>query len=899
MKRTLIHVVAVMACCLVLSVTFLAQAEEPTWDDDRFEIEVLATGMPQPMEVEVAPDGRVFFIELGGKLRAYKPDAKQVIEVGTLNVWAQQENGLLGMALDPKFSENRWIYLQYSPPDYSGQHISRFTLDGDKLDMASEKVLLKFEEQRIECCHHAGSMEFGPDGSLFIATGDNTHPAGDSAGYAPIDERPDRFPWDAQKSSANMNDLRGKVLRIKPTAEGKYEIPDGNLFPKDGSKGRPEIYVMGCRNPWRMNVDPATGYVYWGEVGPDAGGDGERGPRGYDEINQARKAGNFGWPYFVGNNYAYADYDFATKKLGKKYDPLRPVNESPYNTGGKELPPAQPAWIYYPYGDSKEFPALGKGGRTACAGPVFHYDAQFAKTEGFPQSFDNCMIIYDWQRPYVKWARLDKDSNLVAIENFTSKLSFRRPVDFKFAADGTLYMLEYGETWGSNADSKLLRIRYERGNRSPIVKAAATNNIGKAPLTVTLSSEGTVDPDKKDKLIYRWQVTPGDKVIATEANATITLDKPGVYNVHLTVTDPQGATGSATVPVLVGNDPPKIRFDSPRDGDFVSLESSIRYRLRVEDAEDGDSDFDEQAMGERTVLTATLRPPGSPGASGSTAIDPPGLKLMKSSDCFNCHSVDRKIVGPSYLDVAMKYKGDAKALDAAAERVVKGSTGVWGQVPMLPHSQHTLEQTKEMVAWVFSLKVEATVSQTVKGVFGAIPPPRVEEAGSAKGGPTGGVTGGVYVIEATYTDKGAAPVGPLTAHATITLRSRQIEAESADEVRGASLLESPNAGGGKFLGAIHHRNFARLDHLNLATVRRVTCRIASGGAGGHIEFRADKPDGKLLASVEVKPTGGWEAWAEASAAIENPGQPVTLYMVFVNPGKQHIMNLDWVRFDAK
>ncbi|MDO8629917.1 MAG: PQQ-dependent sugar dehydrogenase, partial [Phycisphaerales bacterium] len=308
--------------------------------DYRFEVEVLTENIPLPMELELAPDGRIFFNELGGKLKIYKPATREVVIAGEIPVFAEQENGFLGFALAPNFTKNNCIYLFYSPKDYTGARLSRFVMRGDTLDLASERKILEFGEQRRECCHHAGSVEFGPDGNLFISTGDNTHPGGDSDGYAPIDERPDRFPFDAQKSSANTHDLRGKILRIRPARDGGYTIPDGNLFPKNGSKGRPEIYVMGCRNPWRMSVDQRTGIVYWGEVGPDAGGDGPRGPRGYDEINQARKAGNFGWPHFVGNNFAYADFDFATKRLGAKYDARAPINSSPNNTGALVLPPA-------------------------------------------------------------------------------------------------------------------------------------------------------------------------------------------------------------------------------------------------------------------------------------------------------------------------------------------------------------------------------------------------------------------------------------------------------------------------------------------------------------------------------------------------------------------------------
>lgn len=252
-------------------------AYQETADPSRFELTELVRGLVQPMELAVGPDGTVWLIEISGKLRRLSPGSSVPELAGELKVTTEQENGLIGMALDPQFAKNGWIYLQYSPPDYPGQHISRFTIVDGQLDLSSEKLLLKFEEQRKECCHHAGSLHFGPRGELFIATGDNTHPHGDSQGYAPIDERPEKAPWDAQKSAANTSSYSGKILRIRPTPEGGYEIPEGNLFPADGSAGRPEIYAMGCRNPWRMTVDQKTGYVYWGEVGPDAGGDSAQG----------------------------------------------------------------------------------------------------------------------------------------------------------------------------------------------------------------------------------------------------------------------------------------------------------------------------------------------------------------------------------------------------------------------------------------------------------------------------------------------------------------------------------------------------------------------------------------------------------------------------------------------
>src|SRR5690606_18332849 len=103
------------------------------------------------------------------------------------------------------------------------------------------------------------------------------------------------------------------------------------LFAEGTEKTRPEIYVMGNRNPYRISVDQKNGNLYWGEVGPDARRNDmrARGPMGYDEINQARKAGFFGWPLFVGDNYAYRQFDYATGKSGELYDAQQPLNNSP------------------------------------------------------------------------------------------------------------------------------------------------------------------------------------------------------------------------------------------------------------------------------------------------------------------------------------------------------------------------------------------------------------------------------------------------------------------------------------------------------------------------------------------------------------------------------------------
>jgi len=896
-------VLAWCLCAVASQVAGVAGAAEPTVDPSRFELTVLATGLKQPMELAVASDGTVYFIELDGKLKAIQPRGSSVTLVGELTVTTAQENGLIGLALDPKFAENHWIYLQYSPPDFPGQHISRFTLTDGKLDLASEKLLLKYEEQRKECCHHAGSLQFGPRGELFIATGDNTHPHGDSQGYAPLDERPDRAPYDAQKSSSNTNSYNGKILRIKPTPEGTYEIPDGNLFPRDGSQGRPEIYVMGCRNPWRMTVDARSGHVYWGEVGPDANGDGPRGPRGYDEINQARRAGNFGWPYFIANNQPYADVDFATGQVGAKYDPQAPVNASPNNTGAKTLPPAQPALLYYPYGDSPEFSELGKGGRTACAGPVYHHSATLKSDVKFPAAYDRALFIYEWSRNWIKVVHLDDNFNVTRIEPFMPDQPFSRPIDMDFGPEGAMYLIEYGETWGVNANSRLVRIDYMSGNRSPVVVAAAENNIGKHPLDVKLSSQGTFDKDSGDQLQYAWRVfraaepNAEPRVASREPNPTITFAEPGVYNVELVVTDSHGASRTASVPVLAGNERPSIRFLEPRVGDFLDPGRPIRYRLYVKDAEDGTNDFDEADeqdlepidadSSRRASVNAVFSNAPIPAAGGAASDDlgPAGMRMMKRSDCFNCHAVDQKRVGPTLLEIATKYRGKDGALEASVQRVLKGSTGVWGKIPMIPHSQHTLEQLREMVGWVYSLEPAGLVR--VFGGFVGDVPLLPEDAGKP----------GHYKLEANYFDRGAGEVPSLNASTTLYLRQRLVEAETADDIHGPLVLGSQTAGGAKFIGSINHGHFLRFNGIPLDQVKRLTLRVASAGAGGDIEIRVDKPDGPLLATAKIDVNGQWEKWYERTVELApTPGRH-DLFVRFVNPKNTNaLMNLDSIHF---
>jgi cytochrome c len=431
---------------------------------------VVDDSLNNPMELAIAKDGRVFFVERAGLVKMIAPGATAITVVGTLKVFTGLEDGLLGITLDPNFAENHWLYFFYSAPetarDKDGKkvgenRVSRFTLREGQVDLSSEKVLIRIDTQREECCHSGGSLNFDSAGNLYASVGDNTNPFG-SDGYAPIDGRPGRAPWDAQKSSANANDLRGKILRVHPEADGTATIPKGNLFPPGTEGTRPEIFSMGNRNPFRIGIDQRRNILYWGDVGPDAASaNATRGPAGFDEIGQAREAGFFGWPYFIADNRPYGDFDFIKNESGKRFDPLKPINDSPNNTGIRELPPAKSAFIYYPHSPSARFRAVnGGGGRTAMAGPVYYFDPNQKADYKLPGEFDHTLFIYEWSRNWVVAVHLDENEKIKKMEKVFAGMTFKRPMDMELGPDGCLYIIEYGTNWSDNRDSQIVRIEH-------------------------------------------------------------------------------------------------------------------------------------------------------------------------------------------------------------------------------------------------------------------------------------------------------------------------------------------------------------------------------------------------------------------------------------------------------
>ncbi|MCX4734189.1 ThuA domain-containing protein [Streptomyces sp. NBC_01363] len=552
-----------------------------------------------PMELDVAKDGRVFYVQRSGEVNIYDPATHATTTAGKLDVYTGGEDGLVGMELDPDFMKNHWIYLYYAPAGATEDvnRLSRFTVEGNTLDRASEKKLLDVPAYRDrtfpEPGHTGGAVEFGPDRTLYLGVGDDTPPNLDPnwQGYAPLDWREGKQMLDAARTAGNTDDLRGKILRIKPKNSGGYTIPKGNLFAPGTAKTRPEIYAMGFRNPFRFTVDPKTGYVHASDYGPDRGlPTTDRGPEGLVEYNVIKKAGNFGWPFCHGNNQAYAPYNPDTKEIGPKFDCANPVNPSPNNTGLTELPPIQQPEIWYGYGESKEFPEVGSGGSAPMSGPVYHYDRKNPSTTKFPAYFEGASFFYEWSRDFLKEVRFDKDQKVLKINDFLSTQKFNKPMDMTFGPDGSLYVLEWGSSFGGgNNDSGLYRIDYAQGQRAPVAKAAASVTDGPLPLKVDFSSRGSEDPDG-DTLSYAWDFDGDGTYDSTEADPSHTYTAKGDFAAQLKVTDSTGRSGYANIPVTAGNTAPKVTIDFPVSGKLIEFGDKIPYKVTVTDPEDGPVD---------------------------------------------------------------------------------------------------------------------------------------------------------------------------------------------------------------------------------------------------------------------------------------------------------------------
>ncbi|MFC4210724.1 PQQ-dependent sugar dehydrogenase [Pedobacter lithocola] len=808
-----------------------------TPDQDRFvKVNLVQGEFTEPTEMSVLPNLDILVAQRRGELMLYKNQTKKLVQVAKLDVYSKTsladvnaEEGLLGLTIDPQYASNQYVYLFYSPTGKSVNRLSRFKMVNDMLSMSSEKIILEFYSQREICCHTGGSLAFGPDRLLYISTGDNSTPFDVpkqqfvNKGYAPLDNRAGLEQYDSRRSAGNTNDLRGKVLRIKVQEDGTYTIPNSNLFPKGTDKTKPEIYVMGNRNPYRISVDKKTGFLYWGEVGPDASNDDElRGPRGYDEVNQARAAGNFGWPYFIGNNYPYKAYDFTNGTNGPAFDAAGAVNNSPNNTGLGIVPAAQPAFIWYPYGDSKEFPQVGSGGRTAMAGPVLYTSANASP---YPAYYNGKLIIYEWVRGWVKAVTMAANGDYLSMEPFMANIPLAAPIDMELGSDGKIYILEYGKGWFSkNPDAGIVRIDYLKGNRPPVVSNLQIDKpSGLLPYKMIAKVKAT-DADG-GKLTYIWNLGGGLKKTTTVPEIQHTFTKIGEFPISVQVIDSEKASSkSQVISVFAGNEHPKVDVVLNGNKSFYFPGKEITYKVLVTDKG--------AVVNKERIYISSAYTEGSDLAGAQlghqqAAQTMVGKSLMAKSDCSTCHKVSSASIGPAFDKISSKYQQDSKAIDYLASKIIKGSSGVWGEVPMPAHPSMKESEVKQIVEWVLSLSAKGTAAASLPTTGTITPPQNIN-----KDKP-------VFTLKASYTDLGAKGLKPLTTTNTYNLIGNTISSIDIKEFSGF-IRKSNNA-----FELTKSSSWLKLASIDLTDVKSMNL-IPYSNNDYMVELRLDKIDGKLL-----------------------------------------------------
>ncbi len=754
-------------------------------EDNRFIKKTLVEKLDEPVKLAFFPNGDALIALRPGRLVRVDYKTGELHEAGTLKVGYDKfmEFGLVGVAIDEDFANNPWVYAAFTVVKDSeklAQRLSRFKWINDQLDSSTEQILLEYPVDK-NCCHTGGDLQFGDNGELFFSTGDNTNPH-DQEGSSPVDFRPDMKKNDGLRGAGNTMDLRGKVLRIKPTAEGGYEIPAGNLF-NDPAQGRPEIYVMGARNPYSITFDKKTGHLFYGDIGPDASKDtDEKGSQGYDEINRVTAAGNFGWPLVIGKNRPYRFYDYATKKSGDWVDPAAPLNISPNNTGAKELPPAQPAFIAYPYGISEEFPEMGTGGRTALVADVYHAENYPASENRYPAYYDNKLFILDFMRAWVKVVSFDTQGRIKKIEPFAPQISYALPIDARFAPDGTLYVLEYGMSWFTgNPDARLARIEYVgAGNRPPVAQIDLDKTRAGVPAKIKASATASRDLDG-DKFQYQWTLkslaangTATD--LGSDVDLTLDIEQPGEYQLILSLTDSHGATASSQQSLTIGNEPPAVQIKSTQNKSFYWADTKkFAYEFAISDKEDG---VITGVKNNNPMIQFTYKGGATDAALGhqTASLTDQAQSLIDANNCLACHKLDEKVVGPAFRDVAKKYQNDPNGLKYLVNKIGNGGSGVWGEMNMPAFAGLSEQDLTALATYVLSLTEDnAPKSLPLSGTVQMKDHKRI----AAKFDEPYIATGESYVFDVSYTEKDANGIKGIAIEKTFSLVPPRFDFASA------------------------------------------------------------------------------------------------------------------------
>jgi glucose/arabinose dehydrogenase len=495
--------------------------------------ERVVDGIQAASDFAFAPDGRIFVAELDGTVRVVQNGVLLPTPFTHVTVNAIGERGLLGLALDPDFATNGYVYLYHSvetnPADPEGPksgRLTRLTAQGNVAAPGSATVLLGTVAGAPSCgdvpagsdcipidsvSHMGGSLRFAPDGMLFVGTGDGI--------FANVD--PVR-----SLRAQDLDSLAGKVLRIDPR-DGSAPS-DNPYFTGDPAANRSKVWSYGVRQPFRMGLQPTLGIPIVGDVGETL----------YEELSFAERGANLGWPCYEGLALS--------PTLGS--DPIC-----------QALVGSPPANLRFP---PYAYPHVGSAAIVA---------GVFAPVGAYPASVAGKFVFGDYVLNQVSVV------NFMGTPTATLAAGVAGPVDFEIGLDDKVYVL-------SIADGAIYRLVDVATNVPPFAKASASPIAGLVPLAVQFSSAGSFDSNGTP-ITYAWDF--GDGATSTDANPTHTYTQNGRFTATLTVRDGAGLSDSKTVTVLPGKQSPVVAITSPANGLTYGVGDALHFRATATDADDG------------------------------------------------------------------------------------------------------------------------------------------------------------------------------------------------------------------------------------------------------------------------------------------------------------------------
>lgn len=512
----------------------------------------------------------------------------------------------------------------------------------------------------------------------------------------------------------------------------------------------------------------------------------------------------------------------------------------------------------------------------------------FPKETRLPEYYNGKLIIYDWIRGWIKAVTMQPNGDFDKMEPFFGSIKLNNLIDMEVGPDGKLYLLEYGTGWFTkNPDAGLSRIDFNGGNRPPVINSI---NVDKTSgvLPFTIKATTTVKDLENDKISYLWNLGSGVTKETTSPELEYTFTTAGDYPISVEAKDDKGASAkSSTIYVYAGNEAPKVAINiTGGNKSFYMPGAPVKYDVQVTDSHDTSKIDQANLFVSVDYVDGYDKAASSMGhQQGQANIG--GRSLVFSLDCKSCHKEEEKSIGPAFIQVAQKYNKQPGAMSELTQKIIKGGSGVWGDVAMAAHPTLAESDVHQMVNWILSLANPASTKKSLPA-SGSIMPPATQKPGT------------VMVMSATYTDKGGNNIKVLTGSNSIALRSNTITFDGTEKVKefnpfkynGSNVMIFPAVEG-----------WIAVDSVDLTEVNSLS--LSAGWQTPptkplDFEIHLDVAEGKLIGAGNIPVTPKGQQFGLANIKLEpvTDGNFHTIYIVY-KPTQAATGGITSVTFNSK